>query len=503
MHKTDVFGINYNNLTFQEAVNTVKDYLQGKSKKSVFFLNADYLYKALHDEEYAKILNSAELVLPDGVYLRLLSASLGTESRGNCNGSDLTPVVLVTAAFGGNKVFLLGSKEEIVKKAGDNLVKAYPGLKIVGAHPGYFSDDAAVIEEINRSGADILIVGMGAPLQEKWINKHRDQLNPRLCLGVGGWMDYPGGRLKRAPVLLRKLNLEWTWRIAQDPQLMLGRYAKSGLFLLGLLIKSYFMGKRHSVGVQQRDRALVLNVSYDNLYFKEAVNIAEDILGNGENKSSAKRTIFFLNADCLYKAQKDEAYRGILNGKDLVLPDGIGLGVVSSLLGIRMLDNCNGTEFSPAVLRVAANRGLAVFLLGGKEGVARKAAEMATNRFPGLKVAGVCNGFFANDDDVVEQVNNSGADILLVGMGAPLQEKWIHKHRAALKPRLCMGVGAYLDFLSGYVRRAPKIMIAIHLEWLWRVFMEPRRMFKRYFIDGAKLFGMVLRYKMRKGVLKC
>jgi exopolysaccharide biosynthesis WecB/TagA/CpsF family protein len=246
MHKTDIFGIKYNNFTFQEAVNTVKDYLQGHSRKTVFFLNTDYLYKALHDEEYAKILNAAELVLPDGIYLRLISAALGTRARGNCNGTDLTPVVLVEAAFGGYKVFLLGGQDKVVRKAKDNLIKAYPDLCIVGVHSGFFNNDAAIVEEINKSFADILIVSMGAPLQEKWIDKYRDKLNPRFCLVVGGWMDYPGGQLNRAPLCLRKMNLEWIWRIYQDPKPMLARYGKSGAFLLGLLIKSFFFGKKKS-----------------------------------------------------------------------------------------------------------------------------------------------------------------------------------------------------------------------------------------------------------------
>ena len=241
----------------------------------------------------------------------------------------------------------------------------------------------------------------------------------------------------------------------------------------------------------------VLGAGYNNVEFSNAVNVVDEFL-----QKPIKKSVFFLNADYLYKAQKDAEYRNILNSNDLVLPDGIGLKIISAFLGSKMLDNCNGTDFSPVVLGLAARKGLSVYFLGSKEGVACKAAELAVKQFPGLKIAGVNSGYFDNNGEVIARVNASGADILLVGMGAPLQEKWIHKYRSELNPRLCMAVGAYFDFLSGYIPRAPKILICIHLEWLWRVLVEPRRMIKRYFVDGVSLFGLVFKYKIERFFLR-
>jgi N-acetylglucosaminyldiphosphoundecaprenol N-acetyl-beta-D-mannosaminyltransferase len=248
MKRTDVFGVIYDNLTFKESVDVIAGFCRGDVRKTIFFLNADYLYKALHDAEYAKILNWADLVLPDGVGLRLVSFFCGKKMVGNCNGTDLTPVILGIAANQGYKVYFLGGKDENVAKAKNNLSNWFPGLRIVGMHSGYFNDDddddEGIVFEINKSQADILIVSMGAPLQEKWLYQNRDKLNPLLCMAVGGWMDYPGERLKRAPLWMRKMNLEWVWRIYQDPKSMLARYWKSGTFLFWLLIKSLFFRKK-------------------------------------------------------------------------------------------------------------------------------------------------------------------------------------------------------------------------------------------------------------------
>ncbi len=495
--KNEIFGVEYDNFTFSEALETVRGYLSQLQKRMVLFLNADYLYKALHDESYAKILSEADLVLPDGVGLRVLSSLKGKRMSGNCNGTDLTPEVLKIAIEKKLKVFFLGGKREVSDRASVNLPQWFPGLDISGMYSGYFSDDNAVVEQINSSGTDILIVSMGAPYQEKWVYRNWPKLKPRLCLAVGGWIDYPGERLKRAPLWMRRMNLEWVGRIVQDPGQMINRYWRSFVFLTGMLIRVDIL--KRSVSMKKSHVIVsVMNVHYNNMKFHEAVAVT-----NLNLDKAIRMNIFFLNADCVYKAQKDVEYRDILRSSEWVLPDGIGLKLISKLFGYKMLDNCNGTEFSPVVLQLAAQKGLSVYFLGSKEGVAQKAAEAARRKFQGVKIAGYHSGFFHNDDQVIDDINKSGADILFVGMGAPLQEKWIVTHRQQLRPRLCLGVGAYLNFLSGQLIRAPKWMISLHLEWFWRVLVEPRRMFKRYFIDGARLFFLVFKYRVLGSTGKC
>jgi N-acetylglucosaminyldiphosphoundecaprenol N-acetyl-beta-D-mannosaminyltransferase len=180
----------------------------------------------------------------------------------------------------------------------------------------------------------------------------------------------------------------------------------------------------------------------------------------------------------------------------LVLPDGVGLKIISWIFGGKIKENCNGTDFSPKLMEEAAKEGYKIFLLGSKDGIAQKASENIKKTIPNLKIVGTSSGYFNNDEEVIQKINTSGADILFVAMGVPLQEKWIARNRDRLNPKLCLGVGALFDYLSGSTPRAPLPMRRMHLEWLWRIFIEPKRMFKRYIIDGSKLFWIVMKYKI-------
>jgi N-acetylglucosaminyldiphosphoundecaprenol N-acetyl-beta-D-mannosaminyltransferase len=248
----------------------------------------------------------------------------------------------------------------------------------------------------------------------------------------------------------------------------------------------------------------ILGIPYNNLFLKD---VFEQLFMYLERK--IKFTVLFLNADCLFKAQNDEEYKEILKKAEFVFPDGIGLRLAAKFLtSIRVKDNCNGTVLSPLLMKGAANKGYKIFFLGAKEGVAEKAAENIRKKMPGIRIAGTHHGYFKDDEEVIKKINASGADILFVAMGIPLQEKWIARNRASLNARLYLGVGALFDYLSGQIPRAPKFMQAVHLEWLWRTFIEPRRMFKRYIIDGVKLGRIVFKYKFglqkrrRKNVCK-
>ena len=138
-----------------------------------------------------------------------------------------------------------------------------------------------------------------------------------------------------------------------------------------------------------------------------------------------------------------------------------------------------------------------MYLLGGRPGVAEGAAQKLTERFPTLQLAGWDHGYHEEDDEVIARINASGADILFVGFGVPLQERWICRNRERLNPRLCLGVGALLDFMSGRVPRAPRLLRTMRLEWAWRFLIEPRRLFRRYFIDGSRFAGSVLSQTIR------
>ena len=242
---------------------------------------------------------------------------------------------------------------------------------------------------------------------------------------------------------------------------------------------------------KERDRYVrLLGVRYDNVTRAEAIREAISFL-----EAKQRSSIFFLNIDCLQKAQKDKEYMRILTLATLVLPDGIGINLLTKHYGRKMKENCQGSDLSPMLMAEAAKKNYKIFFLGAEEGIAEKAASAIRRKIPGINIVGTHSGYFGDTDGVIREINSSGADILFVSMGVPLQERWIARNREKLDPCLCLGVGALFEFLSGHVKRAPLVFQKLKMEWLWRIAMEPKRLWRRYLGDDLKFFINVLKRK--------
>ncbi len=208
----------------------------------------------------------------------------------------------------------------------------------------------------------------------------------------------------------------------------------------------------------------------------------------------AQQVIFFANAHSCNVAHRDKQFLTALQDADLVLPDGIGLKIAGTLMGHPVKANLNGTDLLPKVLAVAAESGLGVFLLGGEPGVAHQARARLVQTHPGLNIVGVHHGFFAAEEHhaVLAAINASGADLLIVALGVPLQEKWIMQYRHQLQIKFLFGVGAFLDFSAGRVARAPRVLRDHGLEWLFRLYLEPRRLFFRYGVGNITFLARTI-----------
>ena len=182
----------------------------------------------------------------------------------------------------------------------------------------------------------------------------------------------------------------------------------------------------------------------------------------------------------------DPAAMQAVQGADLVLPDGIGVIYGAKILGTPLRAKLPGIDFASALMAQMGQEGKSVFLLGAKPGVADAAAEKMRERFPGLVIAGTNDGYFQDDDPVVEKINAAQPDLLLVCLGAPKQELFMKDHLDALHVQLMIGLGGSLDSFAGTVKRAPKWMIRCNLEWLYRLMQDPKRLFKRYFVTNTK-----------------
>jgi len=234
----------------------------------------------------------------------------------------------------------------------------------------------------------------------------------------------------------------------------------------------------------------LLGVTFTLASFKQAVGRIVALV----RQSGPTSHVVLANAHTLNLAADEAGYRRALAQATLVLRDGVGVELAARFVGAHPGHNFVGTDFVPALLHVLAGRaeGVSVYLLGGREGVAREAAEALRRCIRNLRVAGVEPGY-GDLDGAVARVRGAGPDVLLVALGNPMQEEWIHRHRAELGAGIAIGVGALFDYLAGRVPRAPRWVLRLRAEWLFRLVVEPRRLWRRYVVGNPRFLLRVLR----------
>jgi len=278
-----LLGLNISNFTMKESISAIRTHLRESRQCSIFFVNPDCCNKMCDDREYFRMLSSADYVFPDGIGLVIAGKMLDTPMRENINGTDMFPYLCRMARQDGRSVFLLGGKPGVAETMAGKIRETY-GVTVAGTAHGYFDQargSDAVIAEINESGADILLVAFGAPLQEKWITMHRAQLKPVVLLGVGGLFDFFSGRIRRAPVWIREIGFEWVFRILMEPGRMWKRYVIGNpLFLYRVMSWKYFtkaagaMYDRFDVAVRKRLMRSVSESINPNGRYRRAMKIA-------------------------------------------------------------------------------------------------------------------------------------------------------------------------------------------------------------------------------------
>ena len=214
----------------------------------------------------------------------------------------------------------------------------------------------------------------------------------------------------------------------------------------------------------------IMGITFDNVTMQQALERAGEILA-GDKTCYAVTP----NAEIAYEALRDESLRALLNEADLVLPDGAGVVLASKILKTPLQQKVAGVDFADGLLGMLAQNGKSVYLLGSQPGIAELAAEKMREKHPGLTICGMHDGYFKDDAPVIAAINEAKPDVLFVCLGAPKQELFMKRHQNDLSCRLMIGLGGSLDSFAGTVRRAPKWMIRANLEWLYRLYKEPKR----------------------------
>lgn len=243
-------------------------------------------------------------------------------------------------------------------------------------------------------------------------------------------------------------------------------------------------------------RIKFMNTDIDNLTMAETLNEIEKLI---QKKNCSY--VVTPNVDHIVRLEKDEELQKVYKNASLILTDGKPLIWISKWYKTPIKEKISGSDLFPRVCQLAANKNYTMYLLGAAEGVVDTAARNLMKKYPGLNIVGTYSppfGFEKNEQEmnkIKTQIQDVHPDILIVGLGCPKQEKFMYYHCKELGVPISFGLGASIDFEAGNIKRAPKWMSNHGLEWLYRFSKEPKRLFKRYFVDDLKIIQVARKYR--------
>ena len=244
------------------------------------------------------------------------------------------------------------------------------------------------------------------------------------------------------------------------------------------------------------EKQSLLNTYVNNVNMNETLLVIDEMIS-----SNKKNYIVAINVDVVMKIEKDSYLKKIIDEADMTLVDGKPLIWISKWHKKPVKAKVSGSDLVPELCKRAANKGYSIFIIGGKDGIAEQARVNLEKNYSGIKVVGTYAPpiGFEKDEKEVGRINKMISDVhpdlLIVCFGCPKQEKWIYENYIKYDAKVSVCAGATVDFLAGNVNRAPKWMSDCGLDWFYRFLMEPKRMFKRYFLDDVKIIKLIRKYK--------
>ncbi|HSV31079.1 MAG TPA: WecB/TagA/CpsF family glycosyltransferase [Atribacteraceae bacterium] len=214
----DLLGYSVTDVSMLHLINLLKQDIAAGRQVQIVTLNPEMLAHQSYDTNFQRVLRRAEYLVADGSGVVLASRILGCPIHNRLPGVELAEEIFWEGTRRSWKIYCLGGSGKTLDQAVRRIRERFPGIRLAGWHHGYFSDDDLLVREINRTRADVLLVGLGSPRQEEWIARHRSRLIARVLVGVGGSFDVIGGSKRRAPALFRKFGVEWVWRVISEPR---------------------------------------------------------------------------------------------------------------------------------------------------------------------------------------------------------------------------------------------------------------------------------------------
>jgi N-acetylglucosaminyldiphosphoundecaprenol N-acetyl-beta-D-mannosaminyltransferase len=256
--RAELLGLPFDSVTMDAAVDRCLAWCAGpRAPHTIITANSAIVCMMRRDEELRRACQAGDLIVPDGMSVVWASRIAGVVLPERVTGVDLMIRLLGAGAERGLRAYFLGAKPAVVSRLAASCARRFPGLEVVGYRDGYFSTDeqAAVVEEIRQGAPHLLFVGMPSPFKETWCERNRERLDVPVIMGVGGSFDVLAGRVRRAPLWVQSVGMEWSWRLMMEPRKMWRRYLTTNSEFLWLAGRE-IIARRWAAGGESSERAM-------------------------------------------------------------------------------------------------------------------------------------------------------------------------------------------------------------------------------------------------------
>ncbi|HSR87984.1 MAG TPA: WecB/TagA/CpsF family glycosyltransferase, partial [Pontiella sp.] len=470
------------------------------------------IVESRRNQKLQRILNESVLNTPDGMPLVWLGKLFGYRDMDRVYGPDLLRDVCAYGADKGWRHFFYGAAPGIVEKLKAVLEERHPDIQISGIYcppfrPLTAKEEAEVVEMVNRSDTDIFWIGISTPRQLYFMDQIRDRLNCSIICPVGYAFDVNAGVEKDAPDWVKVAGLQWIHRGIKQPRLWKRYLPDNPTFVMKVLAQMLHLNK-FPMFVHERPIRLHADeegytrfpagvVSLPAMSIQDACSRVVDWVESGQ-----KHYVNVCTADTVVQCYDQPQLGKIVMESGMATTAGMPLVWLARRFGFKGATRVHGYDLMLELCAAGEERGITHYFYGATDEVLEQLRENLLQRFPNLKIAGMYSPPFRSlsedeKDAVAERINAADPDLVWCGLGTPKQDYWVAEFRSRLNAAVLLAVGDAFNFHAGHVRQAPRWMMRSGLEWLFRLCVEPRRLWRRYIIGNPRFIIQTMKQWIR------
>ncbi len=503
-----VLGVRTHAINMDAAVEAFRYAIEHKLKVFSHALGVAGVMEALRNPYLREVLNESFLNTPDGMPLVWLGRHFGFAGIDRVYGPDLLREVCRYSADKGWRHFFFGAADGVAVQLKLKMEEQFPGIQVVGTYTPPFRDLteaelAALCEQVDAARPDIFWISLSTPRQIYFMRQHLERINAHVLCAVGYAFDVNAGLKREAPLWVRKSGFQWLHRLIKEPRLWRRYFRDNPRFVCEILLQLLGLRSYPLPAAAQPRAPGSAPERYPVLATRIAATSIPDVLRQVEGwiERGEHRDVHFCTTDTMLQCVDDPKMAELINAAGLAVPDGMPLVWLGRHHRLKA-ERVYGPDLMLALCDYGQTRGYRHFFYGGTPEVLEQLEKKLLGRFPQLKIAGRYAPPFrcltpAEEESVIAEVNASGADIVWCGLGTPRQDFWVAKFRDCLQAKVLLAVGAAFNFHSGQVRQAPRWMMSTGLEWIFRLGMEPRRLWRRYLVGNPRFLYLLWKFRRR------